>query len=192
MNWAKILVTGTFTGVLVSLFILANRWDQQSLKRQVVEFKVPLPLSSSQEFTSKFHLGEYILVHWAADWCEACHEELKLWKQVHSKLESLAVVTLGILTQDEWSDQKAKSVFTFSPDQIGRDEKGDLARALGVKELPTTFLLGPGNEILFWKRGALEEESMERLLKLIPKSVPRIKDIVKVQKSRHLVRFSEI
>lgn len=93
--------------------------------------------------------GEPLVLHFWATWCPTCKLEAPA---IESLSKDYRVLTVAV---DSGSDE---TVVTFLKDRgytfsVLNDRSGDLKRAFKVKALPTTFVLGPGGDILFSEVG---------------------------------------
>lgn len=80
-----------------------------------------------------------VLLHFWATWCAPCQRELPGLLALAAELEGIEVVAV---TDESWED--VREFFNGDvPEWVARDPDGSLARALGVNDLPDTYLVDP-------------------------------------------------
>lgn len=94
--------------------------------------------------------GKFVVLNFWATWCGPCLRELPSLHRLNAQFagDDFAVV---LISQDrggfEQTDRFLKKLEVAIPDNF-IDEKLKYSRAIGVRSLPTTILIGPdGNEI---------------------------------------------
>lgn len=92
--------------------------------------------------------GQALLLNFWASWCEACDSEHAYLEKLADATKGTQVKMLGIASSDtrEAVEKSGKLKSKTFPQYL--DESGDLARALGVKTLPQTFLIDRQGRII--------------------------------------------
>mgnify|MGYP001812853141 FL=1 len=120
----------------------------------VVDPPMPAPDFSLADVNGDLHslagyAGKPVIVNFWATWCPPCIEEMPSMNRAWMKVREEGIVMLAInVGEDE--DQ----VFTFTADYpvdfpLLLDETGEVVQQWGALGLPTTFVVGPGGNIVF-------------------------------------------
>ncbi len=110
--------------------------------------------------------GRPLLLNFFASYCVPCAREMPALQSVADELgDRVAVVGMNLV--DEEDAARALVEQTGVTYDLGRDEDGALARALGVVNLPTTVFASADHEVVEVHTGALSEGQLrERMTEL--------------------------
>ena len=133
-------------------------------------YETPLPVpetamqnGAGETVTLKSFRGKVLLVNFWATWCAPCIREMPSLDRLQSDLggDDFAVIAVN-------SDRKGSKVARPFLENLGIknldlyiDEKMAVARALGVKGLPATFLISADGQVLGRLDGLAEWDSPE-------------------------------
>ena len=116
--------------------------------------------------------GNPIVISFWATWCAPCKKELNAIAEVYEEWqEETGVKLIAISIDDTRSMSKVKPYVNASgwEYEVYLDPNGDLKRAMGVQQVPHTFLLNGDNEIVWQHRTYVdgdEDELLEEIKKL--------------------------
>jgi thiol-disulfide isomerase/thioredoxin len=103
--------------------------------------------------------GRPLVVNFFASWCAPCVAEMPDFEAVHQELDG-QVAFLGINLRDQVDDATRLVETTGVTYDIGRDPSGDLATALGVVNMPSTFFVSAEGEVVDVHPGALSADDL--------------------------------
>ena len=111
--------------------------------------------------------GRPLVVNFFASWCAPCVAEMPDFEAVHQEMGE-QVAFLGINLRDQVDDAKRLVGTTGITYDVGRDPSGDLATALGVVNMPSTFFVGADGRVVDVHPGALTADDLRsRVRKLL-------------------------
>ncbi|WCO67197.1 TlpA disulfide reductase family protein [Iamia majanohamensis] len=109
--------------------------------------QVPLTRFDGTEVTLGDYQGQPLVVNFWGSWCQPCVDEMPDLEAVHTSLgEDVAFV--GVNIQDEPEAAQALADRTGVTYDLVRDTEGELTRALGVTNFPTTVLILPDGTVV--------------------------------------------
>jgi len=117
--------------------------------------------------------GKPFVISFWATWCKPCLVELETLKEVYPDWQEETGVKIIAISIDDVRNSRKVAPFVKSRGweyEIYLDENSELRRALGVTNIPHTFLLD-GNGHIVWQHAAFtpgdEEELYEKIQALV-------------------------
>ena len=115
--------------------------------------------------------GHVVWLDFWATWCAPCKRSLPEYEQIFASLAPRGFTVIGINVDE----QPNKSVSRFLSGMqltfpLVSDRKLDVARAYGVRTMPTGFLIGPDGVVLHVHTGYRKRDA-QRLLALIEQAL---------------------
>ena len=155
--------------VLVFSFKLLLKPDDQAFKiSPLVGKPIPnfiLPTLSGNRIGNHNLYGKKVLINFFASWCETCRFEqpalLALQKESGIDIYGIALKDNDKKTM-KWLEDAGNPYSSVAEDHDGRT-----GIDFGITGVPETFLVGSDGMILFHQRGAFDQESYDKLMKLI-------------------------
>lgn len=167
---AFIAATATYLGVSA----LTSDDDTGAAEPQEAELTpaedvpdVPLERFDGTEVSPTDFRGQPLVLNFWASWCVPCTEEMPDFQQVHESLGD-QVAFLGVNVRDQVETAEAMAERTGVTYELARDTTGDLARDLGVANLPVTVIVDADGTVL---ETLHSQVSSERLCEVINQTV---------------------
>jgi cytochrome c biogenesis protein CcmG, thiol:disulfide interchange protein DsbE len=117
--------------------------------------------------------GNPIILSFWATWCKPCKKELNNIAEVYEDWQDETGIKLVAISIDDTRTMSKVAPFVNASDwdyEIYLDPNSDLKRAMGVRNVPHTFLLNGKSEIVWQHAGYVDGDEIE-LLKEIKKIV---------------------
>jgi thiol-disulfide isomerase/thioredoxin len=105
--------------------------------------------------------GKPLVVNFFSSTCVPCITEMPDFEAVHQELGD-QVAFLGVNFQDQVSDATDLVDETGVTYDIARDPSGELARALGMVVMPSTFFVSPEGRIVDMQAGVLSADELRQ------------------------------
>jgi cytochrome c biogenesis protein CcmG, thiol:disulfide interchange protein DsbE len=138
---------------------------QSGEKVFVPAFSLPELYNQELNFSNQDLLGKYSLINLFASWCFNCKAEHALLMEIY---RSNKINIYGIAWRDinqNTKDYLAKNGNPYL--KIGVDNKGILSKLLSVSGTPESFLVNPQGQVIYYWRGAIDEDALNKLLNVI-------------------------
>jgi thiol-disulfide isomerase/thioredoxin len=129
--------------------LVANAWITRD---HVSGIAPPLPLDQRIHFRDQptgHDATDPTLVYFYASWCPVCKVDLPA---IESLADSYPVIVVGMQSGDDSELLAHRAEQGFDLDLIN-DENATLARAFGVRGVPTAFVVDPDGQIRFSTQG---------------------------------------
>lgn len=148
-----------------------------SLNAQISEKSIPVVSLLEMDGTTSFNTGKLsnngkpMIINFWATWCSPCKRELNNIAEVYDDwVDETGVKIVAISVDDARNMQKVKPyVNGQSWDyEVYIDVNGDFKRALGVNNVPHTFLVNGDGKIV-WQHNSYSEGDEEELYELVQK-----------------------
>lgn len=110
--------------------------------------------------------GKLVYVDFWASWCAPCKQSFPWMNEMQRKYGAKGLQIVAINVDAKRSDADAflaKGAPVFA---LAFDSKGESAKTLGVKAMPTSVLLAPDGKVLFVHQGFKPEQQAELEAKL--------------------------
>ena len=107
--------------------------------------------------------GEPVVVNFFGSWCVPCREEMPAFQAVHAELGD-RVTFVGLAVNDSERDARAFVESAGVTYDVGRDASGALFESFGVVNMPSTFLVSAGGEVVASHAGALSAGALRDLI----------------------------
>lgn len=115
------------------------------------DFQLPTPDGKTVKF-SEFAKGKYVVLDFWASWCPDCRKDLPEIIRFYNKFHKEGVEFLGIsfdTDKEKWTDYIAKSGVPYTQvSELKRMNQSDVAKAYGVRWIPSIYLIGPDGKVL--------------------------------------------
>ncbi|MCU1373852.1 MAG: thiol-disulfide oxidoreductase [Actinomycetia bacterium] len=107
--------------------------------------------------------GTPVVLNLFGSYCVPCKKEMPDLQKVHEELGD-QVAFVGLAVNDSDRDVRAFVKRYGATYDIGRDPSGKIASALGVINMPSTFLIGADGRIKSAKAGAVTAAELRKLI----------------------------
>lgn len=87
--------------------------------------------------------GKALLVDFWASWCGPCRQAMPAVAELHETYKDQGLVVLGVSLDSSKSDMDAFLKKNPVPFGILRDPEGAFAKHLGIKSIPTSYIVAP-------------------------------------------------
>lgn len=109
------------------------------------------------------YAGTPLVVNFFASWCTPCVDEMPAFEQVHTQLRG-KVAFLGLNVTEQPDSARALIARTGVTYDTARDPAGDLLRAFGGVNMPTTAFVRADGTIAEVHAGKLDETQLRRII----------------------------
>ncbi len=109
--------------------------------------------------------GKVVVIRFWADWCASCREEMPVMDAVYRRYGSRGLVILAVNVKQtkEVAERFAGELSLTYPVLLDQDAK--VAKAYGVKGLPTTFILDRQGRVKEKILGEIQKDVFENMVK---------------------------
>ncbi|MBQ2514097.1 MAG: alpha/beta fold hydrolase [Bacteroidales bacterium] len=115
------------------------------------DFQLPTPDGKTVKF-SEFAKGKYVVIDFWASWCPDCRKDLPEIIRLYNNFHKDGVEFLGVsfdTDKEKWTDYIAKSGVPYKQvSELKRMNQSDVAKAYGVRWIPSIYLIGPDGKVL--------------------------------------------
>jgi len=115
------------------------------------DFQLQTPDGKTLTF-SEFAKGKYVVLDFWASWCPDCRKDLPEVIRLYNKFHEKGVEFLGVsfdTDKEKWTDYIAKSGVPYPQvSELKRMNQSEVAKAYGVKWIPSLYLIGPDGKVL--------------------------------------------
>jgi thiol-disulfide isomerase/thioredoxin len=103
------------------------------------------------------------VVNFFASWCAPCIAEMPDFEEVFQDVEG-RVDFVGLAVSDRTADARRIVEQTGITYRWARDERGDVANAARVTQMPATMFVGADGEVVAVRSGALDADQLRDLI----------------------------
>ncbi len=132
---------------------LDNKYATELLKpgTTVPDFKLQTPDGQTLQF-SDFAKGKYVVIDFWASWCPDCRKDLPEIIRMYNKWHDSGVEFIGVsfdTDKEKWVDYITKAGIPYPQvSELKRMNQSDVAKAYGVRWIPSLYLIGPDGKVL--------------------------------------------
>lgn len=149
-----LLLAFTFAGVNAQVVLdFDETYAQELLKpgMPAPDFQLPTPDGKTVKF-SEFAKGKYVVIDFWASWCPDCRKDLPEIIRFYNKFHKDGVEFIGVsfdTDKEKWTDYIAKSGVPYTQvSELKRMNQSDVAKAYGIRWIPSIYLIGPDGKVL--------------------------------------------
>lgn len=115
------------------------------------DFTLQTPDGKTLQF-SDFAKGKYVVIDFWASWCPDCRKDMPEVIRMYNKWHEMGVEFLGVsfdTDKQKWTDYIAQSGVPYPQvSELKRMNQSDVAKAYGVRWIPSLYLIGPDGKVL--------------------------------------------
>lgn len=115
------------------------------------DFKLQTPDGKTIQF-SDFAKGKYVVIDFWASWCPDCRKDMPEVIRMYNKWHKMGVEFLGVsfdTDKQKWTDYIAQSGVPYTQvSEMKRMNQSEVAKAYGVRWIPSLYLIGPDGKVL--------------------------------------------
>ncbi len=115
------------------------------------DFKLQTPDGKTLQF-SDFAKGKYVVIDFWASWCPDCRKDMPEVIRMYNTWHKIGVEFLGIsfdTDKQKWTDYIAQSGVPYTQvSELKRMNQSEVAKAYGVRWIPSLYLIGPDGKVL--------------------------------------------
>ena len=115
------------------------------------DFSLQTPDGKTIQF-SDFAKGKYVVIDFWASWCPDCRKDLPEVIRMYNKWHEMGVEFLGVsfdTDKQKWTDYIVQSGVPYPQvSELKRMNQSEVAKAYGVRWIPSLYLIGPDGKIL--------------------------------------------
>ena len=117
---------------------------------QAPDFALPTPKGDTLRLSDL--QGEYVVLDFWASWCPDCRKDLPEVLRLYETYHARGVTFVGISFDDDreaWEAAVEKYALPyFQVSELRRMRESDIAKAYGIKWIPSLYLLSPDGRVL--------------------------------------------
>jgi thiol-disulfide isomerase/thioredoxin len=103
--------------------------------------------------------GVRVIDFWAS-WCTPCRAGLPKLEKIAKDYKNKGVRVIGVNREPQDLPSARQVLAEMSSDFTSVVDRGNLAKAVGLQVLPTTYVLSPSGRVTFVHMGALDEQEL--------------------------------
>ena len=115
------------------------------------DFELQTPEGKTLKF-SEFAKGKIVVLDFWASWCPDCRKDLPEIIRLYIQFHEIGVEFLGVsfdTDKQKWTDYIATSGVPYTQvSELKRMNQSDVAKAYGVRWIPSIYLIGPDGKVL--------------------------------------------
>ena len=115
------------------------------------DFQLQTPDGKTLKF-SDFAKGKYVVIDFWASWCPDCRKDMPEVIRMYNKWHEMGVEFLGVsfdTDKQKWTDYIAQSGVPYPQvSELKRMNQSEVAKAYGVRWIPSLYLIGPDGKVL--------------------------------------------
>lgn len=115
------------------------------------DFQLQTPDGKTLKFR-EFAKGKYVVIDFWASWCPDCRKDLPEIIRLYDKFHKYGVEFLGVsfdTDKEKWTNYIAQSGVPYPQvSELKRMNQSDVAKAYGVRWIPSVYLIGPDGKVL--------------------------------------------
>ena len=155
IRWTLLLglLIATLTCLQAQVPDLDEKYAAELLKpgTPAPDFKLQTPDGKTLQF-SDFAKGKYVVIDFWASWCPDCRKDLPEIIRMYNKWHEMGVEFLGVsfdTDKQKWTDYIAQAGVPYPQvSELKRMNQSDVAKAYGVRWIPSLYLIGPDGKVL--------------------------------------------
>ena len=115
------------------------------------DFQLQTPNGKTLKF-SEFAKGKYVVIDFWASWCPDCRKDLPEIIRLYQKFHKSGVEFLGVsfdTDMEKWTSYLEQAGVPYPQvSELKRMNQSDVAKAYGVRWIPSIYLIGPDGKVL--------------------------------------------
>ena len=155
IRWTLLLglLMATLTCLQAQVPDLDEKYAAELLKpgTSAPDFKLQTPDGKTIQF-SDFAKGKYVVIDFWASWCPDCRKDMPEVIRMYNKWHKMGVEFLGVsfdTDKQKWTDYIAQSGVPYTQvSELKRMNQSEVAKAYGVRWIPSLYLIGPDGKVL--------------------------------------------
>lgn len=149
----------------VSAGVLKEKDTFPSVKLPVISTRQPN--SKGSELSISSFKGNVVLIDFWASWCEPCKVALPAYNKLYEKYSKKGLAVWGVNVDDDKAEGQSFMKEHPMKFPVSYDVGKKLIKKVGVKTMPTSFLIGKDGKVHHIHEGFREgdEKDLEKLLK---------------------------
>ncbi|MGA1870668.1 MAG: peroxiredoxin family protein [bacterium] len=144
--------------IIVCIMLFLNCSRDHGINHQSEQGHAPdfyLEDTNHQRFYLNQQRGKRVVIVFWVSWCKVCKQYLNALEKINAELKEKDITLVSIVIDPENTDTLhellSTSIYVSYP--ILLDRKRTVMEKFNVKEMPTTLITGPHNEIVITKKG---------------------------------------
>lgn len=114
---------------------------------------LPDKLDGSGKLDLALYAGRYVYVDFWASWCVPCKQSFPFMNELKKQFEAKGVTVLAITVDRDLGQAREFLKDNPAAFQVAADSAGLCAKAMAVKGMPSSYILGKQGELLYAHKG---------------------------------------